>query len=79
MKKKKYTISDKVKANYQSQMNMNKRIKVFTLMKAGVPSKEVAAKFNCSRQSIEEMYKKIKDMTFEELENLSNLVLAKKE
>ena len=75
-KKKKYNISDKVLANYQRQMNITKRIKVFTLMKAGVPSKEIAKQFNCSRQSIEEMYNKIKDQSIEHLESL---LLAQKE
>lgn len=76
MKKRKYKISDKVQARINSQMDMNKRIKVFTLMKAGVPSKEIAKKLNCSRQSAEAMYHKIKNQTIEELEKLA---IAQKE
>lgn len=69
-RKQKYTISDKVRTRMSKQMDINKRIKVFTLIKGGMSPKDVAAKFKCSRQSIEEMYKKIKNQTVEDLESL---------
>lgn len=66
-----YTMSEKRKLADLKKWNIEKRIKIFTWMKGGMKSKEVAKRLGCTRQSVEYSYKRISNLTLDELNKLS--------
>lgn len=80
-RRKKYTMSEQRKHIDALQTNFDRRIEIFTLMNQGWKSKQVAEKIGTSRQNVENTYRKIKNMTIDELTEMrdkyqSKLVVA---
>lgn len=74
-KRKKYTMSNERKLADLKRVNFDKRIQIITLRNQGWSFNELGRKFKCAPQGIQELYKKISNMTVEDLENQRKLIL----
>lgn len=72
MPKKRYKITDKVKANYNNQRNWERRLEILRLSMQGWTQSQIARKVGVSRQWISTIIERMGNLTVEEAEKLAN-------
>jgi len=75
-RRKKYTMSDERKLSDLKQADFEKRIEVWMLRNQGWSFQGIGDHIGTTHQAASKMYRKIKDLTIEELERQSKLMVA---
>lgn len=66
-----YTMSKKRKARDRTQADWEQRLEIFRLRNQGWEFQKIADKLGTSKQNVNEIYLKIKDMDINKIENLA--------
>ena len=70
--KRKYTITEKRKSKDEKSANWFLRLQIAMLLNQGLTLVEVASRYKTTKQNIFQINKKIKNMTIQQLEEMTN-------